>query len=205
MQFEALLALTNLISTGDSVQDKFETEKGVSAVHYQMFSDNLLVRRAATEVFCNMPQHEALLKYLRQPDKLRLWLAFCEDWNNETDPAECFKTACASSGTLAVAVSDEQTMRAVIAENGVSSVVALLDSHRDELVHRALVMLENMLAHEGALQCEVAEHLVNGGIVPALSTIISSSTSSSSLAPLAREIAVQLSTAMKRVVDAQNG
>ena len=63
-QFESCLALTNLTSCGDVEQERLVAEKGVHAVHYLMFSDHLMVRRAATEVFCNMPFHEAVLKVM---------------------------------------------------------------------------------------------------------------------------------------------
>ncbi len=36
--------------------------RGVNAVHYLMFSDHLMVRRAATETLCNVSSNEALLK-----------------------------------------------------------------------------------------------------------------------------------------------
>ena len=35
--------------------------RGVHAVHYLMFSDHVMVRRAAAEVFCNMSTNEAVL------------------------------------------------------------------------------------------------------------------------------------------------
>ena len=73
-QFESLMALTNLTSCGPVEQDRFASEKGVIAVHYLMFSDHMMVRRAATEVLCNMATHEKLLKIMRSPDKVRLWL-----------------------------------------------------------------------------------------------------------------------------------
>jgi len=79
-QFEALLSLTNILSCGRIEQDKFEAERfvsffpievevlkvgcvrGVAAAYYLMFSDNLMVRRAATETLCNMPGHPAVIK-----------------------------------------------------------------------------------------------------------------------------------------------
>lgn len=76
-QFEALMALTNLSSCGPVEQERFVAEKGVTAVHYLMFSDHMMVRRAATEVLCNLAAHEKLLKLLRVPDKVRLWLGKC--------------------------------------------------------------------------------------------------------------------------------
>jgi len=61
-QFEALLALTNIVSCGEPEQDCFCADKGVQATHYLMFSTHIMVRRAACEVFCNLPLHEQVLK-----------------------------------------------------------------------------------------------------------------------------------------------
>jgi hypothetical protein len=61
-QFEALLALTNLASAGLAEQNRIASERGTSAVHYLIFSDHTMVRRAATETLCNMATHESVLK-----------------------------------------------------------------------------------------------------------------------------------------------
>ena len=63
-QFEALLALTNVLSCGPSEHEKFAAEKGVQAVHYLIFSEHWMVRRAATEALCNMASNEHLLQVL---------------------------------------------------------------------------------------------------------------------------------------------
>jgi hypothetical protein len=61
-QFESLLALTNILSCGTAEHDKFVAEKGVGAVHYLIFSENWMVRRAAVEALCNMATNEHVLK-----------------------------------------------------------------------------------------------------------------------------------------------
>jgi hypothetical protein len=63
-QFEALLALTNVLSCGNAEHDKFAAEKGVGAVHYMVFSEHWMVRRAAVEALCNMASNEHLLQVL---------------------------------------------------------------------------------------------------------------------------------------------
>ena len=68
-QFESLLALTNLISLGQAEQTKFVKEKGVPCAHYLMFSDHLMVRRAASEIFCNCPYEESVLQMMRNPER----------------------------------------------------------------------------------------------------------------------------------------
>jgi hypothetical protein len=61
-QFESLLALTNLVSCGSAEQDRLAEKRGVHAVHYLMFSEHAMVRRAATETLCNMATHESVLQ-----------------------------------------------------------------------------------------------------------------------------------------------
>lgn len=78
-QFEALLALTNILSCGQVEQNRVSKEKGISAVHYLMFSNHNMVRRAATEAMNNIASHEDVLSLLRT-DKIKLWLGFCEDF-----------------------------------------------------------------------------------------------------------------------------
>jgi hypothetical protein len=84
-QFEGLLSLTNLVSSGEVEQDRFVSEKGVGTVHYLMFSDHLMVRRAAAECLCNLSSNEGVLKMLRHGEKARLWLGFSEEWDKEID------------------------------------------------------------------------------------------------------------------------
>lgn len=99
MQFEALLSLTNLTSCGDGERDLFISERGLSAVHYLMFSDHLSVRRAATETICNISGKEAFFKLIRNPDNVKLWVAFCEDWDSE-ESAEALATALGAAGLI---------------------------------------------------------------------------------------------------------
>ena len=60
-QFECLLSLTNVLSCGEPEHNKFIAEKGISTVHYLVFSEHLMVRRAATETLCNLSSNESFL------------------------------------------------------------------------------------------------------------------------------------------------
>jgi hypothetical protein len=84
LQFEALLALTNILSCGEIEQNRLSKENGISAIHYLMFSNHNMVRRAATEALCNLASHEEVLGLLRS-DKIKLWLGFCEDFRELED------------------------------------------------------------------------------------------------------------------------
>ncbi|CAM9233984.1 unnamed protein product, partial [Ectocarpus fasciculatus] len=139
MQFESLLSLTNLTSVGDREKDLFVAEKGVPAAHYLMFCDHLAVRRAATETLCNVASKEGLLKLLRNAENVKLWVAFCEDWDSE-ESDEALATALASSGTLAVAASDEGVNGALLQCGCGESIASMIGSGVDGLIHRALVL-----------------------------------------------------------------
>lgn len=61
-QFESLLALTNILSCGEAEHNKFVAEKGIQIVHYLVFSEHLMVRRAAVEALCNLSSNEEFIK-----------------------------------------------------------------------------------------------------------------------------------------------
>jgi hypothetical protein len=155
--FEALMAVTNLSSAGEDAQSRIVTEKGISSFHFCMFSENVLVRRAATEAMCNLVQNKAMLNFLTESEHLKLWLAFASDYEEEN-----YEGARAASGCLAMATQDELVaIKLIELPKFKDDVVSLLESGRLELMHRALVIVSNLLAHGG--QCGkkvVAEGLV---------------------------------------------
>ncbi len=169
-QFEALLALTNLLSVSDSEASKFLKVKGHFKVHYLMFSDNMMVRRAACEVFCNVPTREEVLKLMRQPEKVRLWLGLCEDWDNKESESvenpEALSISRACSGTLASACSDVEVCKAVLKEEIGGTIVKLLQSKQVELIHRCIVMLNEILETHGTT--EMCMHMLESGVIAAL-------------------------------------
>ena len=178
MQFESLLALTNILSCGLSEQEKFVNEKGISHVHYLMFSDHVMVRRAATEAFCNMSANEDFLTLLRVPDKVRLWLALCEDYGVDCDESnddnyvdEAYKTCRASAGTLACSCGDDKVALAVMQENIGSTIAKLLDSGRLELIHRALVIIVELIGSGGK---ELAVHMASCNVIESINSAVSS-------------------------------
>lgn len=150
-QFEALLALTNLVAVGQVEQQRLCTEKGVRDVHYLMFSDHKMVQRAATEVLCNMAGCDDVLSMLRTPDKVRLWLGLCEEYDHashsQADDSyninhdESFLVARAAAGTLAYSLCDPLVSKACVEEGINSTFLHLLQSNNIELLHRALVMI----------------------------------------------------------------
>jgi hypothetical protein len=197
IQFESLLAITNIVSCGLSEQGKFVSEKGIAHVHYLMFSDHVMVRRAATEVFCNMSANDDFLALLRVPDKVRLWLALCEDYgvdddddddnddndNNNNSSSnqsydyadEAYKTCRASAGTLACACGDDKVALAVMQENIGNTVAKLLASGQLELIHRALVIVIELIESGGK---DLALHMASCNVIESINNAITAAISS---------------------------
>jgi hypothetical protein len=195
-QFEALLALTNLVSLGEAEQSKFVQEKGVACAHYLMFSDHLMVRRAASEVFCNCPTEEKVLILLRDPEKVRLWVGLCEDWANEESSEESYLIARACCGTLAIAAQDLDVCKALLKEKIGSAVTHLLESEKPELIHRALALVES-LVETGGKEC--ALHLLEHSCVPGIGAAHKVVQDNPNLVALAQRVAQLLSTAIKMI------
>lgn len=150
------------------------------------------------ETLCNMSSHEGLLKVsgddpdysllqlfmclfqlLKDGEKLRLWLGLAEDWNNSnSEPAdggaagagvtEAFLTARAAAGTLAGAAGEAEVAEAMIGQDIARTVVSLLESENKELVHRALVIVLELLGHG---KRAYAEHLMGGGVIPCMGLV----------------------------------
>ncbi|CAM9732538.1 unnamed protein product, partial [Phaeothamnion confervicola] len=92
-RFEALLALTNLASSGDAARDRIAADSGLRALAYLQFSEHEMVRRAATECLGNLLPNEAFLSHLAGHETMRLWVAFA----GLATPATATATAAASA------------------------------------------------------------------------------------------------------------
>lgn len=123
-----------------------------------------------------------------------LSVAGASDGDVPLEETESYKTARAASGTLAVAAFDSEVCAALLAEGCASTVTALLESARPELVHRALVLLQQLAENGGS---QMAKHLVEGGVVPAIAVVVR--LGMPMLTDLAKQAAVSLSEAMKGV------
>lgn len=163
-----------------------------------MFSQNLMIRRAATELLCNMSDHEALWKVLRVPEKVKLWMALSEDWDPEDDSRneeslkEAFLTARAAAGTLAITANDAEVAAAMKQEDCAKTVCSLLATGHLDLVHRTLVMIQALLRSEVE---GMAMHLLQGGVVQAMNVVLKCG--QENLVFLAKECAQELSAAIR--------
>lgn len=139
-KFEALLSITNLASVGMETKNRIISEKGINILSYAMFSEHDMVRRAATEAMSNLIPHEAVMKHLSNGEKLRLWVSFAADYE---DNFECAKAA---TGCLAMASSSLDVAKTLVKSKNFNSMIrSLLECGNLELMHRVLVIILNLL------------------------------------------------------------
>merc|ERR1712176_1745762 len=152
-KFEALLSLTNLVSMGDNTKNKVSSERGIQAIKYAMFSDHPLVKKAATECLCNMVGNEKFMKTLQDVDELRLWLALASDYE------ENYECARAAAGCLAMATGDSAIAQTLIQiSNFKERMDTCLSSGSLEIIHRMLVVVLNLVEHNGQTKAAALEN-----------------------------------------------
>lgn len=143
LQFEALMALTNIASVSDETKNRIIAEpQGLSTLQYLQFSEHELVRRAATEAVCNLlPHDEVIEKVFMNEERLRLWLAFASAEGEEED----FETARAAGGALAMVSQVPAVSWLIMKQDGLKTFAGVVHvSKHEETIHRGLFALENM-------------------------------------------------------------
>ena len=109
-----------------------------------------------------------------------------------------FMCGRAAAGTLAVACGvDEEVCKVMCELDCVKTIVTVLESVQPQLVHRALVWIKEMATAPGdtAVRALCAKHLVEGGIVDAISIVLNMG--DPMLGEHARDAAQALSDALK--------
>lgn len=148
-QFEALMALTNIGASGDEKKSKIVAESGIASLHYAMFSQHHLIRKASTEAMCNLVGNAKFTEHLKDPEHLKLWLAFSADYE------EHYECARAASGCLAMATQDPDIANALVKLPKFKiHIDELLQCGALELMHRVLAILLNLVSHGG--DCKAA-------------------------------------------------
>ncbi|KAE9237482.1 hypothetical protein PF004_g8558 [Phytophthora fragariae] len=144
LQFEALMALTNIASVSEETKARIVGEpQGLSTLQYLQFSEHELVRRAATEAICNLlPNDKVIEQVFMNDEKVRLWIAFA----SLEDEAEDFETARAAGGALAMVSQVPQVSWVLMRQGGLKAFTAIIEqSSNIETLHRALFAMQNML------------------------------------------------------------
>jgi hypothetical protein len=152
-QFECLLALTNLASIPDAGQigQRIVSCKGVETAHTLQFSDIPLVRRAATELVCNLMMFPAAAeRYMASSERIKLLVALTD----VDDEATC----SAAAGALAILASMPEGARKILdSKRGLSRMLELLEDKSYGMRHRGAECLRNIVALDKAAAVRVAE------------------------------------------------
>jgi hypothetical protein len=80
-QFEACMALTNLLASGEEARAHFIRRAGIPALEYCQFSDNVLLRRAGTEALTNLAATSEGSDLILG-DRAALWLALSRNFSS---------------------------------------------------------------------------------------------------------------------------
>ena len=140
--FEALLALTNLASTSDSARDAI-IRLSFPKIEDFMLSNNTFVQRAAVELVCNLcagPQGMAKFADGSAAAKQRMNV-LCALTDMEDLP-----TRRAAGGALAMLTEWDAACDAVLGrERGVKNVLGLCGDESEEVKHRGIVVVGNLV------------------------------------------------------------
>ncbi|KAG2062226.1 hypothetical protein BDR06DRAFT_868897 [Suillus hirtellus] len=193
-QFEALMALTNLASQSTGCADRiYSTPHLLNKVELLMLEEHTLIRRAATELICNLigGSEKAFSRYGGSSDvhatksKLQVLLAMSD--------MDDLPTRLAASGALATVTSVSTACQAVfelqLDRHRAFSIIARLidpsitleddDPNDDEvagnpgLVHRGVVCLHHILDPQCALpRISLAEEVEKAGWVNVMTRLL---------------------------------
>ncbi|KZF19466.1 putative actin cytoskeleton organization protein [Xylona heveae TC161] len=140
--FESLLALTNLASTDDSTRESL-LRLGWPAIENLLLADNTFIQRAAVELVCNLMASPAGVAHFADgspaaSNRLHILLALAD--------VDDFATRRAAGGALAMLTEWDAAVTAVLKrERGVRILLSLCEEESDELVHRGVVCIRNLV------------------------------------------------------------
>jgi len=144
--FESLLALTNLASTDDHARNPI-IRTGFSQIEELLLSNNKMVTRATVELICNlMLSPEGVAKFSdggkQASQRMHILLALGD--------SEDFKTRRAAGGALASLTGWDTVVNAILErDRGVKILLALCKEDSEELRHRGVVCVLNLLTAPG--------------------------------------------------------
>ncbi|KAI0198787.1 putative actin cytoskeleton organization protein [Astrocystis sublimbata] len=150
--FEALMALTNLASTDDDTRMTI-IRVAFTEIEEQLLSSNNMVSKAATELVCNLVESvEGVALYAEDTSqatqRLRILMALAD--------SEDEATRSAAGGALASLTAYEEVGRKVLKRNrGVEVVLGLCAEDNEDLRHRGVFIVHNMVSYEGETGKEV--------------------------------------------------
>ncbi|KAJ2899351.1 hypothetical protein MKZ38_003280 [Zalerion maritima] len=172
--FEALMALTNLASVDD------ETRRAICRAAWPAMDDLLLssieeVSRASVELICNLVQDPSTIESHFAPsgsgpasgaakNRLNILLALSD--------AESIATRSAAGGALASLSGDERVVQGLLQrERGVDAVLKLCQDDSEDLKHRGVFIVGNMVEAEGDTGKMAREMFIHAGALETLKEV----------------------------------
>jgi hypothetical protein len=146
--FESLLALTNLASTDDTARNPI-IRLGFPRIEELLLSNNKLVTRATVELICNLMQAPGgVAKFAdggkQASHRMHILLALTD--------SEDFETRRAAGGAIASLTEWDTAVNAILErDRGVTLLLALCKEDQEELRHRGVVCILNVLTAPGKI------------------------------------------------------
>ena len=156
LQFEALMALTNISSLGPKYCKKIVYEKGIHWIESLQFEENQMLRRAATECMCNLVLCEEVKELFRQEenDRIKLLILF----SGEGD----YGLRKAATGALCILSVDHKICRRILDVKQYFEITEeLLGSNDNELQFRGIYILTNII-FSGLENAQIVLHYARG-------------------------------------------
>ncbi|KFB45286.1 AGAP003727-PA-like protein [Anopheles sinensis] len=138
--FEALMALCNLAAMNESTRQRILKEHGMNRIEEYMAEEHTMLRRAATQVMCNMVQSPDVIAGLEKPnDRVKLLALLCEEEDEDT--------ALAASGALAyvTAVSERCCEKMFEPSSWLEIFHTLVANPSPGVQHRGMVIIRNII------------------------------------------------------------
>ncbi|KAI9787193.1 MAG: hypothetical protein M1839_003428 [Geoglossum umbratile] len=163
--FESLLALTNLASTNDETRDLI-IRIGWPRIEELLLSNMVPIQRAAVELVCNLTASPTGVEKFADGTKqassrLHILLALAD--------VEDYETRRAAAGALAVLTEWDAVVLTVMGrERGVTILLELCREEKDELRHRGVVSVRNIVCASGTVGVAGAQKVKGEGGVEVL-------------------------------------
>ncbi|KAI9670428.1 MAG: hypothetical protein M1829_004751 [Trizodia sp. TS-e1964] len=170
--FESLLALTNLASTDDSTR-KLILRMAWPKIQELLLANNTMIQRATVELVCNlMASPEGVAKFadggLQASNRLHILLALAD--------VDDYETRRAAGGALAMLTEWDQAVDAVVRrERGVSILLGLCQEEEEDLRHRGIACVRNIVCAPGAVGVSGVERVKSNGGVDVLKALLKAS------------------------------
>lgn len=139
--FESLMALCNLASMNETVRQRILREGGLSKIEVYLMQEHEMLRRAATQVICNLVLSKECIKlHEKDNDRVKFLALLCEEEDEDT--------AKAASGALAVLTSESEICcRKVLSPQSWLNILhTLIANPSPDVQHRGVVIIYNMIS-----------------------------------------------------------